>query len=233
MSFTRDGILRWQRIENFVGGELAVARGLLYPEKSNTAYATSTGAPFTVGGLPTGVFGRIVATSDRVIPSPSEGQTFLTGIQLEASGPRYSAVWRHEEPEGYASTQIRLATWYDAVTRKTDTVALTFAYRGGVPNLVALRARHGHEMWSCPLNYPSRSAPQMMEVANRTLAVMDGSDTCGTCDPPFANSYASFSTFQLPGLGIADEPWVGTFGGAGHDHLEDARQPNPTQPVIP
>lgn len=225
MSFTREGILRWQRVENFTGGELASARGLLFPEKGETAFATSTGAPFSVGSLPAGVFGRVVVTQDRLIPSPREGDQTLRGFELDPQATSYATRWTHHEPEGFLSSQIRLATWKEKPSSKEETVALLFARRNSQTHLLALRARHGQEMWSCPLSYSQRSQPQMMEVALGVLAIMDGASTCGTCDPPFAGSYAAFHTFLLPGLGIASEPWVGTFGGAGHDHLEDAVLP--------
>ena len=52
----------------------------------------------------------------------------------------------------------------------------------------------------------SRSEPQLFEVADGSIALMEGSDACGKCDPPYAGKH---------------EPWVGTFGGAGHDHREE------------
>ena len=50
---------------------------------------------------------------------------------------------------------------------------------------------------------------------------VSGNPGCLKCDPPLAGSSAAFQTLDVPGLSIAAEPWVGTFGGAGHDHQEN------------
>ncbi|HEY0883288.1 MAG TPA: hypothetical protein VGD87_17250, partial [Archangium sp.] len=69
--------------------------------------------------------------------------------------------------------------------------------------------------------------PQLFEVANGSLGIMNGAldglgnPGCSKCDPPLANSAGAFFSFSTPRLSIAEEPWVGTFGGAGHDHREN------------
>jgi len=65
------------------------------------------------------------------------------------------------------------------------------------------------------------SAPQLVEVSDGSMSLMEGSDACGKCDPPFANSSAAFHSYQLPLIAPALEPWLGTFGGPGHDHREE------------
>jgi hypothetical protein len=67
----------------------------------------------------------------------------------------------------------------------------------------------------------SRGVPQLLEVGKGTIAMMEGAG-CEKCDPPFAASFGGFHTFDTPHLGPAVAPWVGTFGGAGHDGQEDS-----------
>jgi hypothetical protein len=52
------------------------------------------------------------------------------------------------------------------------------------------------------------------------MGTMDGSLTCGDCDPPFAMSSGYFRSYALPGVSQASVPWSGTLGGAGHPHRE-------------
>ncbi|MBI3182884.1 MAG: tenascin-X [Myxococcales bacterium] len=221
MSFTRDGVLRWKRTEVFAGGELAVARGSLYPERATVAFSTSNGAPtsFQVQ-YP---LGRAVATSDRVILGLGSGTSFLSGH--EPGTGRLLWSYRGTPLDLAQSDQLRLAGWRPRPSEPPTTVAMSFLLRGGSSNLVAVNARDGFEEWACPVAHNFRTAPQLFEVANGSMALMEGSDQCGACDPPFAQSHAAFHRFELSGIEIAREPWVGTFGGGGHDHHEDAPAP--------
>jgi hypothetical protein len=93
--------------------------------------------------------------------------------------------------------------------------------------LHAIDVQDGYEAFSCPIEVAGRTPPQLFEVANGSLGVMNGAldamgnPGCGKCDPPFAGSAATFFSVPTPTLSIAAEPWVGTFGGAGHDHQEN------------
>ena len=66
-----------------------------------------------------------------------------------------------------------------------------------------------------------------IELGTNTLGLMegatssDGVPSCGKCDPPFAGTSATFRQFLVPGLDVPEEPWLGTFGGPGHDHREE------------
>ena len=117
--------------------------------------------------------------------------------------------------------RLRLAEWTSKPGR-SDLTVLAATARQGTPSLTAFRARDGAELWSCGLGSPLVQFPQLFEVANGSLAVMGGAGTCGPCDPPYADSHATFMDFAVPGLAPAFAPWIGTFGGPGHDHLEDA-----------
>ena len=110
-------------------------------------------------------------------------------------------------------------------------MALTFTQQFGVKQLHGIRTRDGSEAFTCTLSGDFSGAPQLFEVANGSLALMEGSTACGKCDPPFAGSSAVFHTFNLPGLSVShDEPWVGTFGGGGHDHREEVLVAPPAPP---
>ena len=226
MSYTRDGVFRWKFTDfSLVGGELAVSRGLLYPENSASAVLTSSGQPaFSL----TELFGRAVVSKQRTIVAPVEGATSLNGYE---SGTN-SARWKHllEPGQTFGSDQVRLASWS---TRKgPTTVALTFTKKNGRTQLHGIVARDGSEAFTCDVAMTGRTQPQLFEVAEGSMALMEGSDACGKCDPPFAGSSAAFHSISLPLISPAIfEPWVGTFGGAGHDHREETvTEQLPTKP---
>jgi outer membrane protein assembly factor BamB len=215
MSFTRDGVFRWKFNDpQLIGGELAVATGLLYPENSSIAIMAATGATAYSLAEP---FGRLVVTKERGIPAPTVGQTWLKGYEAGTPTQR----WTHTlgVGESFWSDQIRLAQW--SVRGGQRTVALTFTQALGNAYLKAIDTRDGSEAFSCPLELHGRSAPQLVEVSEGSMSLMEGSDACGKCDPPFASSFAAFHTFPLPLISPANEPWLGTFGGPGHDHREE------------
>ncbi len=225
MSYTRDGIFRWKFTDSsLVGGELAVSRGLLYPENSASAVLTSSGQlSFTLNEL----FGRAVVSRQRTIVAPVTGASSLNGYESGTNSPR----WKHllEIGQTFGSDQVRLASWK---TRKgPTTVALTFTKQNGQTQLHGIVARDGSKAFTCHLLMNSRTEPQLFEVAEGFVALMEGSSTCGKCDPPFAGSNAAFHTIALPYISPAiNEPWVGTFGGAGHDHREETVNESPIIP---
>ncbi len=227
MSFSPDGVFRWKRTDTTIfGGELAVARGLLYAENSGLALLATSGQPAFLLNEP---FGRVVVAESRLVPAPLEGGTALDGFEAGQSTRR----WHLQLPLGrtFWSDQIRLASW--RTSRGTETVALTFTRdEGGLAALYAVNVRDGSEAFTCPLADAFGSAPQLFEVANGSLAIMEDSReangmlACGKCDPPFAGSSATFHSLPTPLLSPSRAPWVGTFGGAGHDHREEPALPS-------
>ncbi|MGQ0504697.1 MAG: tenascin-X [Myxococcaceae bacterium] len=219
MAYTRDGLFRWKQTDGFPGGELAVSRGVLYPEYGTHAYASATGTPLaSVGQL-----GRVVTTEELVLPSPSPERA-AAGTLLSAYDSRtFAARWSYPQTTHslLVSDQLRIARWRPNDRDAPQNVALIFTQNDGVLNLTAVRIQDGAAAFSCPIGTTLRTAPQAFEVANGSLGLMENAATCGKCDPPFANSRAAFHTFALPGIEIADVPWPGTFGGASHDHHED------------
>ena len=227
LSFTRDGLFRWKRlVPGMTGGELAVARGLLYPENSPVVFSAATGEEaFRLPALA----GRIVVADARHVPAPVDQGTSLIAYEAGEAIER----WRHTLPAGYRffGDQLRLATW--ATSTGPRTVALSFLEDpvGGVTRLHAVDVQNGLTGFSCQAVLPPRTAPQLFEVADGHLAVMGGAldptgaPVCERCDPPMAYSSAAFEVLDLPGVTRAQEPWPGTFGGPSHDHQEKVRGP--------
>lgn len=227
MSWSRDGVFRWKRTNTGMrGGELAVARGLLYAEYTGDVVDATSGVPrFTLNQL----LGRAVVSSSRLVPAPVKGGLGFRGFEAASSAPRWEVVL----PGNWAfwSDQIRLAKWQ--TSKGARTVALTWledVSSGLQPTyaLYGVDVEDGSQAFLCPLNPPTtRTEPQLFEVANGSLGLMNGSVDdfntagCVKCDPPLASSSAMFSTFATPTLSIPVAPWPGTFGGAGHDHQEN------------
>lgn len=227
ISFSRDGVFRWKTTDSTMsGGELAVARGLLYPENGTVALLAATGAP--AFSLPHAL-GRIVISDARFIPAPVAGARGLSGYEAGLNSLR----WTHVLPAGqtFWSDQLRLASW--AVPGGKRTVALTFVEQADANTyfLRGINVNDGSEAFTCPVAMSPRTAPQLFELGEGTLGLMEGAlgengeAACGKCDPPFAGSAAVFRQFRVPGLGVPAEPWLGTFGGPSHDHHEEVTTP--------
>lgn len=225
MSYTHDGIFRWKITDTAMrGGELAVARGLLYPENSSVVLNATHGTP--AFALPSDL-GRATIADARLVPAPQHGSTQLAGY--EAGHTQLRWVHKLQGAWQFWSDQIRLASWQ--TSRGPRTVALTFVADDSTvaPSyaLHAIDVNDGREAFTCPVTLSPRTAPQLFEVGEGYLGLMQGAldaqgnAACGKCDPPFAGSSAAFHGWQLRGIGVAHEPWVGTFGGAAHDHREE------------
>lgn len=223
-AFTRDGALIWKRTEAFVGGELAVAKGVLFPERSLTAFSASTGAPLAHGGG-SNVFGRVIASSSVFVPSPPSAllgsAPTLQAFKLGSVGPAWS--YTLNPGEYFASPEIRAVKWRSSSSAPTHLAALAFVTEGFAGELLlhAIDMDTGKRLWRCGVTAPGAfTPPQMFEVANGSMGTMDSANACGDCDPPFALSSGHFRSYAVPGISPAAVPWSGTFGGAGHPHKE-------------
>ncbi len=220
-SYSRDGVFRWKRLNGGMrGGELAVARGLLYAEYTGVVLDATSGQP--TFSLPSNL-GRAVVSQTRLIPAPAEGGVVLNGYEAGVLQLRWSATL----PGSWVfwSDQVRLAKWQ--TSKGPRTVALTFVQNQSQYGLYAFDVQDGAEAFHCPIVLPARTPPQLFEVANGSLGIMSGAldlagnPGCSKCDPPLAGSSGAFFSVTTRGLSVAEEPWVGTFGGAGHDHREN------------
>lgn len=225
VSYTREGVFRWKVLDPLIqGGELAVARGLLYFENSPVVLDAPTGHRAFSLEYP---LGRAVVADARMIPAPIDGASTLYGFEAGLAQLR----WSHRLPEHFFfwGEQLRLARWSTSFGPKT--VALTFITDATTRRLHAVDVQNGFTAFSCDIAMPwSRTVPQLFEVADEHLAVMHGAldsignPSCGKCDPPFAGSSAAFQTFEMKGLFTSPDPWPGTFGGPSHDHHEKTLQ---------
>ncbi|WP_044190108.1 hypothetical protein [Hyalangium minutum] len=238
VAYSSDGVERWRRMLPMGGGELGLVRGMLMPERASSALRTLDGAE--VGTLP--VLGRAVATRQVVVPSPA-GTTVNPDAGVvnspELKGytvPEFEPAWtyRLEEGESFISKELRLAETLPRGSEGVETLVLGFASVGLNPTLVGVRAKDGSEAFQCTLAYAPRTLPQLFELGPGSMVLMDGAETCGECDPPFAYSRGRFQRFPLEGLRPAEAPWPGTFGGPGHGHHESpvrgAAAPIPRSP---
>ncbi|RKH02142.1 tenascin-X, partial [Corallococcus sp. CA047B] len=221
MAFSQDGVPRWRKTEAFSAGELAIVNGLLLNERSTQALRTQDGQ--AVGSQPfPKALGRAVATSERLIPSPSLDDS-AQEWRLRGHGvPGLEAAWTYTFPgwTGPVGSELRLASWTTRTGLPPETVVVGTGMKGYTGVMFAVSARDGSEVFQCPL--PNSATPaQFLELGPDSVVMMDWAQTCGDCDPPFANSQARFRRFPIPGLQPAEEPWPGTFGGPGHDHHED------------
>lgn len=222
MAFSQDGVPRWRKTEAFSAGELAIVNGLLLNERSTQALRTQDGQAVASREFPRGL-GRAVATSERLIPSPSRdegtGAWSLEGYGLPGLAPSWTYAFQGWP--GPVAPEVRLATWVTQPGLPPETVVLGTGMTGTGPRMFAVSARDGSEVFQCPLSGTTQPA-QFLELGPDSVVMMDGAGTCGDCDPPFAYSQARFRRFAIPGLKPAEAPWPGTFGGPGHDHHEDA-----------
>ncbi|WP_338872523.1 tenascin-X [Myxococcus stipitatus] len=229
MAFSSDGVPRWRTSQPIDAGELAVVDGLLFPEKGTQALSTRDGSMTAAISRP---FGRAVATRERMVPSApgttvnADSPSPLVATELKGFAlPGLDTAWTYSlhANQVFTSKELRLATWPEAPGLPPRTVVLTTAKdtRDDQSLLVGIHMTDGREAFQCRLDYAAHTIPQLLELAPGALLLMDGAETCGECDPPFAySSHARFHRFPMPGLLPAHEPWPGTFGGPGHDHHE-------------
>ncbi len=231
LGYTADGVERWRRTLPMGGGELGTVRGLLLPERASAALRTQDGAE--VGTLP--VLGRAVATREVLVPSPvgtsvNPDAGVVLSTQLKGyTVPELAPAWTYQLADGqsFATKELRLAETVPDGSGTQETLVLSFVADGATPTLVGIRAHDGSEAYRCPLNYTPRTVPQLFELGPESLVMMDGANTCGECDPPFAYSTPRFQRFPLRGLQPARAPWPGTFGGPGHGHHENEVRSSP------
>ncbi|HEY8208257.1 MAG TPA: tenascin-X [Myxococcaceae bacterium] len=222
MSFTREGLQRWRREETWVGGEIAISHGRLFPERGDAVLSGVDGS--RVASTPTQ--GRAVVSADRVVLGP---QPFAPGGQLVGLNPDYSPRWTRalSGPDVFLTQEIRLARWQPTGQDIPETVALAFATASGQRELAAYRVADGKPVWSCSVPAAFRGEPNLFELVPGKLGLMSGAETCGQCDPPYAHSHAAFSAFDVPTLSPVESPWPGTFAGPAHDGHEKAVVPPP------
>lgn len=210
---------RWVHpIAGLPGGELSVAGGWLFHERSGSAYGTADGLPGNALPVP---FGLGVATRELVIAAPGD-QT----VRLEAfDGVTLKPTWQRQTNgvPWFTGAPLALATFETPSGKRP--VVLTFDSDGLTRAVGATDVETGAELFRCPIAVPD--TPGFVSPAAGGLAVgaLEPStmvDRCERCDPRFARSRMVFQWFEMPGLSPGTGRWTGLNGGVGHDHREDA-----------
>lgn len=212
LALNDDGTTRWRQTVDLPGGELAAANGLIVAETGAT-FSAESGALLD---LPK--FGRAVSTDALAVLAPDAGERALIALNPLDGGTAWTAV----ATGVFASDELRLASWRTGNAFPPAEVVLALDAADGGIQLEAFRTTNGHVAWACPLDGWTRAIPSTFEVSSATLATMGGAGGCGHCDPPYALSAGEFHRFALPGVETVTEPWIGTMGGPGHPHREQA-----------
>jgi hypothetical protein len=215
-SFSPSLQLRWRRYAlSLVGGELTVADGLLFQERSEEVRQTQSGnvvatlpAPFGLG-----------VVGDRTAVSMREGTQLLTTLSTSTTMPR----WQRTLTGTLGRTPLTIATWNSPWGPRD--VALAFTAAGAQVRVEATELITGAAAFSCPVALPE--VPAMTAMTLDGIAVMWGTvpfgagwPVCGECDPKYARTASSFGWIPLPGLGPSRAAWPGTWGNEGHSHHE-------------
>ncbi|MEW5739061.1 MAG: hypothetical protein AB1938_09045 [Myxococcota bacterium] len=210
---------RWvHRASGLPGGELSVAGGWLFHERSAIAFSTATGAPG--GALPV-PFGQGVASRELLFPAPAPFTTRLEAFD----GASLSSKWQRQTPgvPWYVGAPLALARLSTA--RGPRPVVLAFDFDGLSYSLEATDVETTAELFRCPLQLPE--APVVLSPTAGGLLVasdprpLSGTGTCERCDPRYARTRLTFRTYPLPGLLPGEGRWPAVNGGVGHDHRED------------
>lgn len=209
--------LRWQVDAPLViGGELAVAKDHVFHERSSTVWSARTGA--TEGVLPV-PFGFGVISRDVILPSPVEGATDVWAVDVRTLSGR----WR--QSLGFvAGGPVHVGSM--ATSFGSRDVALAFTGDAANRSLTAVDLGSGGVLFNCPIELPERPAqsaltPGQLAVMSGPRPVSLGFPECDLCDPRWARTRNTFSTYSIPGLSSVAAPWPGAWGGVDHDHRED------------
>ena len=216
-SYTPSLQLRWRRlVPGLQGGELAVADGLLFQERSVEVRQAQTGN--VVAQLPQ-PFGFGVIGGGVAIPTQPNTQ-LLTTLSTSTSQPR----WQRTLTGTLGRSPLTIATW--ASPWGPRDVALAFTTDGAQQVwLEATELLTGAAAFSCPVALPE--VPAMTAITPGGVGVMVGTvptnpgwPVCEDCDPKFARTRSSFAWYPLPGLQPSAAPWPGAWGNEGHSHHE-------------
>lgn len=213
-SFTPSLQPRWRRfITGLIGGELAVADGLLFQERSPEVRLASTGNVVAVLPAPFGL--GVVGTGTAVATQP--GSQTLTTISTTNTLPR----WQRTLTGTLGKSPLTIASW--ASPWGARDVALAFTLDGAQVRIEGTELLTGAAAFSCPVELPG--LPAMTAITPGGIAVMLGTvpravGWCEDCDPKYAGTRNSFAWIPLPGLQPSAAPWSGAWGNEGHSHHE-------------
>lgn len=207
--------LRWRAVvPGLGGGELTVADGLLFHERSATVYSAATG--LAARGLPEpfglGVVGEGVAVSQ--VPNWSWLRRASTTTAAFPTALNLAGVT--------GETPLTLARW--ASPWGPREVVLVFT-EGAPRRLEAFELSTGAEAFRCPVALDA--LPVMTAVQAGSIGLLLGPEPlsaswprCDDCDPRYARTRAGVATLPLPGVFPSQADWAGAWGDDGHSHRE-------------
>lgn len=215
-SFTPALQQRWRRyVAGLSGGELAVAEGLLFQERSQEVRSTQTGDVVAVLPAP---FGLGVVGQGTAVATQAGSQQLQT-LATATTMPR----WQRTLQGTLGRAPLTVASW-DSPWGPRD-VALAFTTDGAQVLLEATELLTGATAFVCPVALPEVPAltaitPGGLGVMLGTMPISAGWPVCDDCDPKYARTRSSFGWIALPRLQPSSAPWSGTWGNEGHSHHE-------------
>lgn len=215
-SFTSALQPRWRRfVTGLSGGELAIADGLLFQERSQEVRQTQTGNVVAVLPAPFG----LGVVGDRTAVATQGGTQVLNTLSTTTSMPR----WTRSLTGTLGRTPLTIASW--ASPWGPRDVALAFTIDGSQVRVEGTELISGAAAFSCPVALPE--LPAMTAMTPGGIGVMWGTvpggmgwPVCDDCDPKYARTRSSFGWIPLPGLGPSAAPWPSAWGNEGHSHHE-------------
>ncbi|MDP3154972.1 MAG: hypothetical protein Q8N23_20000 [Archangium sp.] len=214
-SYTPSLQLRWRRFDPaLVGGDLAVADGLLFQEHSPEVRHTQSGN--VVATLP-GPFGLGVVGDSTAVFGASG--TMLSTLSTTNTQPR----WQRSLTGELGRAPLTIARWNSAWGPRD--VALAFTSDGFNVRIEATEVLTGAAAFSCPVALPelpvmTAMTPGGIGVMFGTVPVGVGWPRCDDCDPKYARTRSSFGWIPLSGLSPSAAAWSGAWGNEGHSHRE-------------
>ncbi len=215
-SFTPTLQLRWRRfVTGLVGGELAVADGLLFQERSQEVRLTQTGNVVAVLPAP---FGLGVVGAQTAVSTEAGTQVLKT-----LSTTNTMARWQRSLTGTLGRAPLTIASWASPWGERD--VALAFTTDGAQVRIEGTELLTGAAAFSCPVALPEVPAmtaitPGGIGVMLGTVPISPGWPVCDDCDPKYARTRSSFGWIPLPGISPSRAAWSGAWGNEGHSHHE-------------
>lgn len=205
---------RWRVHDaNLLGGELAVADGLLFQENATEVRLTSTGASVATlaarfGG---GVIGDGVALQ---LDLPSRT------IEARSTGGTHPVAWNYTLRGSPERQPLVTAKWGSPWGPRE--VALAFTNDQGQVMLEAIELMTGATAFECPIAVSETpiSAAVTASGIGLMFGVTPAADACPNCDPRYARTRNRFAIIPVQQLSPSDAPWSATWGNEGHTHHE-------------
>lgn len=206
---------RWTVVDPALsGGELSVANGHLFHERSADVRSTSTGAVVTTLSRPAGL--PIIGDGVVVVSEPPS----ISAYSSSSLQPMWSEAVFQTPPMPLLQT----ASWSTPFGERE--VVLVFNEAVGEQYVSAFELRTGALGFTCAL--PIAQPPTMVVLGNQGVGVMfrtrpldAQSLLCADCDPKYAQTRSQFGLIPLPGISAPRRSaWSGAWSDSHHSHRE-------------